>query len=79
MPFTRYFGVFNPDELAILQKAFDRLCIERLLSQKDMEQREALAAEVVRVFQQGATVEAEIWQELSDHRQSRSGADGISV
>jgi hypothetical protein len=71
MAFTSYFGVFNPAELAIIQKVFDRLCDERLLSQTDREQRETLAAEVVRVFQQGATVEADLWQSLSKHRKAQ--------
>ena len=73
MPFTRYFGMFNPAELATMQNVFDRLCDERLLSQNDRYRREELAAEVVRVFQQGATVEAQLWQSLSMHRKARDG------
>ncbi|WP_442582535.1 hypothetical protein ACSBOB_11560 [Mesorhizobium sp. ASY16-5R] len=71
MPFTRYFGVFNPAELATIQKVFDRLCEERMLSEKDRDQCEELAAEVIHVFQQGKTAEAALLQSLSSRQEAR--------
>ncbi|WP_207770971.1 hypothetical protein [Kumtagia ephedrae] len=71
MPFTRYFGVFNPTDLAIIQKVFNQLCEERRLAQKDRDEREALAAEVVRVFQYGITAEGDLWQSVSRRRKAK--------
>ncbi|WP_167484192.1 RNA-binding protein [Mesorhizobium tamadayense] len=68
MPLTRYSGIFEPADLDLLQRVFDQLCKERRLSQKDREQRQALAEEVVVVFQDGAMNEAELWQALSKRR-----------
>lgn len=68
MPFTRCFGAFNPAELATIQKVFNRLCDERRLAQRDIDQREELAAEVIHVFQQGRTAEADLWRSLSERR-----------
>ncbi|WP_292106349.1 RNA-binding protein [Mesorhizobium sp.] len=52
----------------MLQRVFEQLCRERRLAQKDKEQREALAEEVVTVFQNGVMNEAELWQALSKRR-----------
>ncbi|MFI0847771.1 RNA-binding protein [Mesorhizobium sp. IMUNJ 23232] len=71
MPFTRRFGAFNPAELEIIQKVFDRLCDERRLAQNDIDQREELAAEVIHVFQQGRTAEADLWRSLSERRMAQ--------
>ena len=68
MPFTNYFGVFSPDELAIMHSVFNRLCEERRLAETDGHQREALAAEIIHVFQRGRTTEAELWQSLTKRR-----------
>jgi hypothetical protein len=53
MPLSRYSGIFEPDDLALLQRVFDRLCKERRLARKDREQREALAAEIIGQFDNG--------------------------
>jgi hypothetical protein len=53
MPLSRYSGVFEPDDLALLQRVFDWLCKERRLARKDREQREALAAEIIGQFDNG--------------------------
>jgi hypothetical protein len=44
-------GIFEPADLALLQRVFDQLYIERRLDQKDKQQREAFAEEIVSVFQ----------------------------
>ncbi|CAN7720416.1 RNA-binding protein [Mesorhizobium sp. LjNodule214] len=70
MALTRYSGVFEPADLDLLQRVFDQLCRERRLAQKDREQREALAEEVVIIFQNGVMNEAELWQSLSKRRRA---------
>ena len=71
MPLRRYSGVFDPADLALLQKVFDRLCRERRLALKDKEQRATLAQEVVSVFERGVVDEAELIQVLSKRRRKR--------
>ena len=68
MPFTEYKHLFEASDLTLMQKAFDRLCVERRLAAKDKDQREELAAEVVRTFQQGAASEDDLWRTLSKRR-----------
>ena len=74
---SRYNGMFQATDLDTIQKVFDQLCKERRLAQKDKEQRERLAAEVVRVFQGGVSDEAALWRTLSKRRSARR-ARGIS-
>lgn len=70
MPLRRYRGIFEPADLDLLQRVFDRLCNERHLGKRDKEQREALAQEVVTVFEIGVTNEAELRQALSRHHKT---------
>lgn len=79
MPLTSHFGVFKPADLEIIKRVFERLFDERRLAQKDRAQREQLAAEVVRVFQQGATVEADLWRSLTKRRQGQNGARNVNA
>lgn len=65
MPLSRYDGIFEPCDLDLLQQVFDRLCDERRLTQKDRHQREALAEEVIRAFQNEIKDEAELRRALS--------------
>ncbi|WP_189599437.1 MULTISPECIES: RNA-binding protein [unclassified Mesorhizobium] len=65
MSLSRYSGVYSPADLAILQRVFDRLCMERRLAKKDKDQREYLAAEVFQVFDDGAREEADLLRALS--------------
>ncbi|MFI0849302.1 RNA-binding protein [Mesorhizobium sp. IMUNJ 23232] len=73
MAFSDYTGMLTPTDLALVQRVFDRLCDERRLAQKDRDQREELAAEIIRVFQKGATDEADLWRSLSKRRRARDG------
>ncbi|WP_217578904.1 RNA-binding protein [Mesorhizobium sp. GbtcB19] len=70
MSLSRYSGLFDPADLDLLQRVFDQLCNERRLAQKDREQREALAEEIVGVFQNGVTDETELWRALSKRRKA---------
>ncbi|WP_292320720.1 hypothetical protein [Mesorhizobium sp.] len=65
---SRYSGVYEPADLAMLQRVFDRLCDERRLAKKDREQRESLAKEVFQVFDDGTDDEADLVRALSKHR-----------
>ncbi|TGS71554.1 RNA-binding protein [Mesorhizobium sp. M3A.F.Ca.ET.174.01.1.1] len=65
MPTSRSSGVYEPADLALLQRVFDRLCQERRLAKKDREQREQLAAEVIHVFSEGITGEMDLWRAIS--------------
>ncbi|MFD1983846.1 RNA-binding protein [Mesorhizobium newzealandense] len=70
MPLQRYSGVFEPADLDLLQRVFDQLCIERRLAPKDKEQREELAEEIVGVFRNGITDEADLLHALSNRRRA---------
>ncbi|OWK21305.1 RNA-binding protein [Mesorhizobium amorphae] len=70
MPLRRYSGVFEPADLDLLQRVFDRLCDERRLAQKDKEQREDLAEEIVSAFRNGIVDEADLLQALSKRRRA---------
>lgn len=70
MPLRRYGGAFEPADLALLQRVFDQLCIERRLAQKDKEEREDLAEDIVTVFQNGITDEADLVEALSKRRRA---------
>ncbi|WP_189521684.1 MULTISPECIES: hypothetical protein [unclassified Mesorhizobium] len=52
----------------LLQRVFDQVCIERRLGQKDKEQREDLAAELVSVYRNGIMDEGELLQAPSNRR-----------
>lgn len=60
MPLLHHLGIFEPCDLDLLQRVFDRLCDERRLTEKDKDQREALAEDVIRAFRNGITDEAEL-------------------
>ncbi|UCI26721.1 hypothetical protein [Mesorhizobium sp. B2-8-5] len=70
MPLSRYSESYDPDDLALLQRVFNRLCAERRLAVKDKEQREALAAELIGVFAFGITDETQLWHALSKRRKA---------
>ncbi|MFK0689534.1 hypothetical protein ACFX5Q_15175 [Mesorhizobium sp. IMUNJ 23033] len=70
MPWHRYSGVFDPADLDLLQRVFDQLCVERRLAQKDKEQREDLAEEIVGVFRSGIMDEADLLRALSKRRRA---------
>lgn len=74
MPFTKFCTIFEPGELAIMQRVFDQLCRERRLALKDMDQREWLALEVVEAFANGFVDETELWESLSKRRTARREA-----
>lgn len=64
MSLWRCGGVYGPADLDLLQRVFDRLRNERRLSKKDREQRDQLA-EVIQVFDDGTTDEADLLRGLS--------------
>lgn len=70
MPLQRYSGVFEPADLDLFQRVFDQLGIELRLAQKDKEQREELAEEIVGVFGNGITEEADLLNALSKRRRA---------
>jgi len=70
MPLQHYSGVFDPADLDLLQRVFDQLCVERRLAEKDKEQREDLATEIVGVFQNGTRDEADLLQAVSQRRRA---------
>lgn len=57
--------VYWPADLAMLQRVFDRLCMERRLAKKDREQREHLAAELFQVYDDGTREESDLLRALS--------------
>jgi len=67
MPFTKYRSILGPEDLNNLQAAFDRLCKLRRVLDSDWEQREALAAEVVRAYQQGWTTDPQSFPPPAPH------------
>lgn len=74
IPLTRYGGVYGPADLDLLQRVFDRLCNERRLALKDKEQREQLAAQVIRVFDDGTIGEADLLRASSKRRRQQGEA-----
>ena len=68
MPLSRYRGVFEPADLELLQRVFDRLCKERRLALKNKVQRLELAAEIVAAFKHGIDDEAQLLQAVSKRR-----------
>lgn len=72
MALTRFSGMFTPDELALFQRVFDKLCKEQRLALKDSEQREHLATLIIRTFKTGVTDEDDLWISLSKRRKIRA-------
>ena len=68
MPFLQYQGRFDPADLELMRRVFDTVCNERRIAQKDKEQRDDLAAEIIRVFNDGATDEADLLKGVSRRR-----------
>lgn len=75
MSLSAYRGVYEPDDLALVQRVFDRLCHERRLAKKDREQREYLAKVVLQTFDDGITDEADLMRTLSKRRTSYASVD----
>ena len=71
MSLSRNSGVYEPADLDLLQRVFDRLSKERRLALKDKDQRESLAAQVFEAFDNGLTDETELWRSLSRLRASK--------
>ncbi|WP_292360929.1 hypothetical protein [Mesorhizobium sp.] len=69
MPLAHYGAAYQPADLDLLQRVFDRLCGECHLALKDREKREQLAAEVIRVFDDGITAEAELLRVISKRQE----------
>ena len=65
MPLSRYSGMFEPDDLELLQRVFDEVLIERGIADKDAEKAVVLAAEIVLLFSQGARDEATLLRGLA--------------
>ena len=78
MALTSYNGILKPADLEVIQKVFDQLCEERRLAQKDRDQREELAAEVIHIFRQGITSEADLRRLLSKRRHGYGDVAGLS-
>ncbi|RWB65441.1 MAG: RNA-binding protein [Mesorhizobium sp.] len=75
MPLSHYSGVYEPADLDLLQRVFDRLCNERRLAKKDRDQRQQLAAQIFEAFDNGLTDETELWRALSRLRGPRMHDD----
>ncbi|WP_164748528.1 MULTISPECIES: hypothetical protein [unclassified Mesorhizobium] len=71
MAFSKYSGIFTSAELALLQRVFDQLCMERRLELDDADQRDRLAQEVIQAFENGVTDEVELLA-ISKRRAARA-------
>ena len=60
-----YGGVFEPEDLALLQKLFDEVCVARGYV-PDSEQAEFLALLIVTLFQSGIVDETSLRKALED-------------
>lgn len=78
MSLSRNSGVYEPADLDLLQRVFDRLCKERRLALKDRDQREYLASQIFEVFDNGSTDETELWRSLSKLRTSKEARESPS-
>lgn len=67
MSLHRYSGAFQPAEVDLLQRVFDKLCDKRFLA-KDGDERDSLALEIISAFRNGITDEDELLQTLSTLR-----------
>ncbi|MDG4897749.1 RNA-binding protein [Mesorhizobium sp. WSM4976] len=65
MPLSRYAGTYDPAELQLIQRVFDLLCAQRGLTVREKERREDLAADILRVFNDGTRTEADLLRTLS--------------
>ena len=65
MGLSQYSGTFEPDDLAMLQKVFDRVKEQRGLCESDAEKAEVLAAEMILLFNLGVTDEDALLHSLS--------------
>lgn len=68
MPLSKYQGRIGPVDLEMMRRVFDTVCAERLIAQKDKEQRDDLAAEIVTAFDYGAADEKELLRAVSRRR-----------
>jgi hypothetical protein len=68
MPLSQYQGRFDPVDLEMMRRVFDTVCKERRIALKDKEQRDDLAAGIIRAFSDGVTDEAELLQAVSGRR-----------
>lgn len=68
MPLSKYQGRFDPIDLELMRRVFDIVCKERRIALKDMEQRDDLAAEIIRAFDDGAADEEELLRAVSRRR-----------
>jgi hypothetical protein len=57
MPLGSYSGTFEPNDLALLQRVFDRITKQRGIPARDSQKSDKLAAEIVLLFSQGARTE----------------------
>ena len=64
MALSYYSGTFEPADLALLQRVFDRAKTLRGFTEKDSEKAEVLAAEIVLLFNQGVKDEAALLRSL---------------
>jgi hypothetical protein len=67
MPLSRYIGMFTPGDLDMMRRVFDVVSKERGAAE-DLEQREALAAQIVSLFGRGMTNEADLLHAISKRR-----------
>ncbi len=65
MPLSKYQGRFDPIDLELVRHVFDIVCKERRVAVKDRKQRDDLAAEIIRAFDDGAADDEELLQALS--------------
>jgi hypothetical protein len=68
MPLLQKQGRFDPVDFQLMRRVFDTVCKERRIAQKDKEQRDELAAEIIRVFSSGATEEVDLLRAVSRRR-----------
>lgn len=74
MSLPRNSGVYEPADLDLLQRVFDRLCDERRIAKKDREQRESLAAELFKVFDDGTN---HLWCTLSTASETKPATSHV--
>jgi hypothetical protein len=65
MPLSRNSGIFEPSELEALKRVLERLCEERRISPHTVA-AESLAADIVRLCNQGVIDEKELLEALEE-------------
>ena len=70
MSLSRCSGVYEPADLDMLQRVFNRLCQERRLAKKDRDQREYLTMKIFQVFDDGTMDEQNLLRLLSKQRRT---------